>query len=102
MKSDTMAPDLTITIQTFSDTVCPWSYIGKKNLDNAIDMYKQAHPEVDFEVTWNPFYLNPEAKVSGETATPISYPGHNHHNNSTRTAGEKEFFFSKKKRRIGR
>ncbi|KAG8170222.1 hypothetical protein KVR01_000967 [Diaporthe batatas] len=65
IKSDTMAPDLTITIQTFSDTVCPWSYIGKKNLDKAIDIYKQAHPEVNFEVTWNPFYLNPEAKVSG-------------------------------------
>lgn len=64
MKIDTMAPDLTIKIQTFSDTVCPWSYIGKKNLDKAMDTYKQAHPEVNFEMAWNPFYLNPEAKVS--------------------------------------
>lgn len=80
-----MAPDLTITIQTFSDTVCPWSYIGKKNLDNAIDMYKQEHPEVNFEVTWNPFYLNPEAKVSGETPTPSSQPCYYQHSYSTRT-----------------
>lgn len=71
MKSDTMAPPFTITIQTFSDTVCPWSYIGKKNLDSAIDIYKEQHPDVDFEVTWNPFYLHPEAKISGETPRPV-------------------------------
>lgn len=61
-----MAPALTITIQTFSDTVCPWSYIGKKNLDKAIEAYKEQHPDVNFEVTWNPFYLHPEAKISGK------------------------------------
>lgn len=63
-----MAPALTITIQTFSDTVCPWSYIGKKNLDKAIETYKEQHPDVDFEVTWNPFYLHPEAKISCEAS----------------------------------
>lgn len=70
-----MAPALTITIQTFSDTVCPWSYIGKKNLDKAIDAYKDQHPEVDFEVTWNPFYLHPEAKISGKA--PLTLHFHN-------------------------
>ncbi|KAJ0109882.1 dsba oxidoreductase [Diaporthe amygdali] len=59
-----MAPPLTISIQTFSDTVCPWSYIGKKNLDNAIEAYKEQHPDVEFSVTWNPFYLHPNAKIS--------------------------------------
>ncbi|KAL1867260.1 hypothetical protein Daus18300_006379 [Diaporthe australafricana] len=59
-----MAPPLTITIQSFSDTVCPWSFIGKKNLDKAIDTYKEQHPDVAFVVTWNPFYLHPEAKIS--------------------------------------
>lgn len=68
---------LIITIQTFSDTVCPWSYIGQKNLDKAIDTYKDQHPEVEFEVTWNPFYLHPEAKISGkapESACPAPSP----------------------------
>lgn len=69
-----MAPALTITIQTFSDTVCPWSYIGKKNLDKAIDAYRVQHPEVDFEVTWNPFYLHPEAKISGKAPAFRSSP----------------------------
>lgn len=71
-----MAPPLTISIQTFSDTVCPWSYIGKKNLDNAIEAYKEQHPDVEFSVTWNPFYLHPNAKISGET--PISSFQHQH------------------------
>lgn len=61
-----MAPALTITIQTFSDTVCPWCYIGKKNLDKAIETYKEQNPNVEFDVTWNPFYLHPEAKISGK------------------------------------
>jgi predicted DsbA family dithiol-disulfide isomerase len=74
MKSDTMAPPLTIGIQTFSDTVCPWSYIGKKNLDNAIEKYKEKHPDVEFKETWNPFYLNPEAKTSGEAPPPQHPP----------------------------
>lgn len=59
-----MASALTITIQTFSDTVCPWCYIGKKNLDKAIETYKEQNPNVEFDVTWNPFYLHPEAKIS--------------------------------------
>lgn len=69
-----MAPALTITIETFSDTVCPWSYIGKKNLDKAIDAYRDQHPEIDFEVTWNPFYLHPEAKISGKATGLICVP----------------------------
>lgn len=69
-----MAPTLTITIETFSDTVCPWSYIGKKNLDKAIDAYRDQHPEIDFEVTWNPFYLHPEAKISGKALGRICVP----------------------------
>ena len=74
-----MAPALTITIQTFSDTVCPWSYIGKKNLDKAIDAYRDQHPEVDFEVTWNPFYLHPEAKISGKAPRTDLRSYHHHH-----------------------
>lgn len=74
-----MAPALTITIQTFSDTVCPWSYIGKKNLDKAIDAYRDQHPDVDFEVTWNPFYLHPEAKISGKVPGRNLRPHHHHH-----------------------
>jgi predicted DsbA family dithiol-disulfide isomerase len=84
MESDIMAPPLTITIQTFSDTVCPWSYIGKKNLDEALNIYKEQHPEVDFEMTWNPFYLNPEAKISGEAPKYVSLHRRYHQHPITR------------------
>lgn len=59
-----MPPPLTITIQAFSDTFCPWCYIGKKDLDRAMELYAGQHPDVHFEVIWNPFYLEPRAKVS--------------------------------------
>lgn len=65
-----MSPPLTITVQTFSDTLCPWCYIGKKNLDRAMETYKAEHPDVQFELTWNPFYLNSKAKVSGKPFPP--------------------------------
>lgn len=78
-----MAP-LTITIQIFSDTICPWSYIGKKDLEYAMKVYKEHHPDVHFETTWIPFYLNPKAKVSGETLSPFLPPslaGRKNHRN---------------------
>lgn len=52
-------------IEVISDTVCPWSYIGKKNLDRAIATWKAAHPDDEFEIIWRPFYLSPKARVSG-------------------------------------
>lgn len=60
-----MAP-LTITIQMFADTLCPWSYMGKVTLDRAMAAFQAKYPEVEFELRWNPFYLFPDAKVSGE------------------------------------
>lgn len=36
-----------IQIDVSSDTVCPWCFVGKKNLDKAIDQTKD---KFDFEV----------------------------------------------------
>lgn len=60
-----MAP-LTVHIQTYSDTSCAWCYLGKTILDRAMAAYTAQHPEVRFELSWNPFYLFPDAEVSGE------------------------------------
>ncbi|KAJ9151164.1 hypothetical protein NKR23_g3060 [Pleurostoma richardsiae] len=51
-------------VQVFSDTTCPWCYLGLMSLDRAMETYKQQHPDAEFEVAWKPFYLFPEAKVS--------------------------------------
>ena len=45
----------------FSDTVCPWCYIGKKRLEKAISNHK----DTKFKQTWRPFQLNPGMPPDG-------------------------------------
>ena len=54
-------------IEVVSDTVCPWCYVGKQKLQQAINAYKQLHPDSNdtFSTTWMPFYLNPGAPKHG-------------------------------------
>lgn len=51
-----------IKIDVSSDVVCPWCFIGKKNLDKAME---QTMDKFDFEVRWHPFFLNPNAPKEG-------------------------------------
>jgi len=44
-----------LTIDIVSDVVCPWCYIGKRRIENAL---KQV-PDVPVEVNFRPFFLNP-------------------------------------------
>lgn len=50
-----------IRLDIFSDPVCPWCYIGKANLDRALE----AHPEHPFRIEWHPFQLNPDMPAGG-------------------------------------
>ena len=50
-----------IKIDIFSDTICPWCYIGKKRLDKAISKF--SHEK--FRITWRPFQLNPNMQADG-------------------------------------
>lgn len=76
-----------IQIDVSSDTVCPWCFVGKKNLEKAMEQNKD---KFDFEVSlqnyccptswsysvklaclfadqvrWHPFFLNPNAPKEG-------------------------------------
>ncbi|KAI1272865.1 hypothetical protein F5Y07DRAFT_281779 [Xylaria sp. FL0933] len=51
-------------IEFIHDTICPFCYIGMKNLLIAIEIYKSKHPDAVFEVTCTPFILAPTAKIS--------------------------------------
>ncbi|KAL8393166.1 hypothetical protein RB595_003096 [Gaeumannomyces hyphopodioides] len=53
-----------IRVDIYSDTGCPWCYIGNKYLDLAIEQYTSRHPDAVFELAWHPFFLFPNAKVS--------------------------------------
>src|SRR5258708_22741261 len=44
-----------LQIDIGSDVVCPWCYIGKRRIENALALA----PEVPVEIHWRPFFLNP-------------------------------------------
>jgi predicted DsbA family dithiol-disulfide isomerase len=48
-----------IRIVVHIDTLCPWCYVQKRSLDVATTRYKAAHPDLDFEIIFKPFILNP-------------------------------------------
>ena len=50
-----------IRLDIFSDPVCPWCYIGKANLDRALE----AHADHPFRIEWHPFQLNPDMPTEG-------------------------------------
>lgn len=46
-------------VVVYADVLCPWCYVQKKSLQNAMDRYEVRHPGVEFNVTWKPFLLHP-------------------------------------------
>ena len=50
-----------IRLDIFADPVCPWCYLGKANLERAME----AHPEHPFQIEWHPFQLNPDTPAEG-------------------------------------
>jgi len=50
-----------VTLDIFSDPVCPWCMIGKAYLDRALEKVGD-HP---FRIEWHPFMLNPDIPVQG-------------------------------------
>ena len=50
-----------IAIDIVSDAVCPWCYIGKRNLEAALaDL-----PDLDVDVRWRPYQLDPTIPAEG-------------------------------------
>jgi predicted DsbA family dithiol-disulfide isomerase len=55
-----------LNIDIISDVVCPWCYIGKRQIEAALALYAQQHPGADRpSVTWRPFQLNPQLPAEG-------------------------------------
>ncbi len=48
-------------LEIFSDTVCPWCYIGKRRLERALRM----RPQPGLTLRWRAFQLNPGLPGSG-------------------------------------
>ncbi len=50
-------------IDIVSDAICPWCYVGKRQLERALPMLAERglHPEI----VWHPFQLNPDMPAEG-------------------------------------
>ncbi len=56
-------PQAPLTIDVFSDVVCPWCFIGKRRLEKAIAL----RPDIPVEIRYQPYFLNdwvPRAGIS--------------------------------------
>lgn len=50
-----------ISLDIYSDPICPWCFIGKAALDRALE----ARPDHPFDIRWLPFMLNPDMPAGG-------------------------------------
>ena len=50
-----------VQIEVYSDTICPWCFIGKRRFEKAL----VERPDVEVELTWMPFQLNPDMPPDG-------------------------------------
>ena len=57
-----MAELRSVTIDVVSDVICPWCFIGKRRMEKAL---AELASEIDIEVSWLPFQLNPDMPAEG-------------------------------------
>ncbi|WP_024355437.1 DsbA family oxidoreductase [Leucobacter chironomi] len=57
----------TIRVDIWSDIACPWCYIGKRRFEAGVAAFREAHPDVEFEVAGHSFELAPD--------TPLDFSG---------------------------
>ena len=55
-------------IDVISDAICPWCYIGKRQLEKALASL--AEDKLGFTVAWHPFQLNPDMPEEGVERAP--------------------------------
>ena len=51
-----------IKIDIISDTMCPWCWVGKRNLEEAL----RCNPNVTADVTWFPYFLDRNLPETGK------------------------------------
>jgi predicted DsbA family dithiol-disulfide isomerase len=51
-----------VTVDIYSDVVCPWCYIGKRKFESGLSLVQGEDLGVDFAVTYRPYQLDPTAR----------------------------------------
>ncbi len=62
MVSDMNSDEPTTTLEIISDVVCPWCYIGKRRLSQALEILGS---DIPITVRWKPYELNPTMPAGG-------------------------------------
>jgi len=58
--------ELVVNIDIVSDVVCPWCYVGKRQIETALAQYAKESPgAAPPVVNWRPFQLNPQLPPEG-------------------------------------
>lgn len=57
---------MALDIDVVSDFVCPWCFLGKVRLEQALAGFARSHPEHEVRVNWLPYFLNPDTPPQGE------------------------------------
>jgi len=57
---------MTISINIVSDFICPWCFIGKKRLKDALALVRGKHPETNVQINWLPYFLSLDAPSDGQ------------------------------------
>jgi predicted DsbA family dithiol-disulfide isomerase len=58
-----MADETKLTVEVWSDVVCPWCFLGKRRLEGALERFEGRDA---VEVAWRSFQLQPDAPRFGE------------------------------------
>jgi len=62
----TTLQDPVINIDIVSDTMCPWCFVGKRQMEQAISLIQKTIT-AKFKITWLPYFLNPHIPEDGLT-----------------------------------
>jgi predicted DsbA family dithiol-disulfide isomerase len=62
MSALTLGNKRTFELDIVSDVICPWCYVGKRRLEQALE---RIGPEIAIDVRWRPFELNPTMPPGG-------------------------------------
>lgn len=52
-----------LTVEIWSDVVCPWCFIGKRRWEEGLAAFNAKHPNVEVDVAYRAFQLDPTAPI---------------------------------------
>lgn len=60
-------------VEIWSDVVCPWCYIGKRRFESAVEQFTAEHPDVEIDIRYRSFMLDPTAPPGESTPVRQGY-----------------------------